>query len=78
MLIYKIEWKKDGKTGSFESSGLTDEECIQGGHDEVHSFGGEVTDYYQVYPSTKPLIDKFLQIKTKKESAGDDGNVIQR
>lgn len=48
MVTYKIEWEKDGKTGSFKVTGFSDEECVKSGHDEVESFGGEVTDYYQI------------------------------
>ena len=63
MLVYKIVWEKDGKEGSFEVHGYTDEQCIKDGHAEVESFGGEVTDYYQVSPSTDKLVRKLLASK---------------
>ena len=60
MLTYKIEWKKEGKTGSFTVTGLTDDDCVKTGHDEVESWGGEVIDYYQISPSTKSFVRKLM------------------
>lgn len=66
MLTYKIEWEKEEKTGSFTVTALTDEACIAAGHDEVESFGGEVLDYYQISPSTKPLMRALSKALDKK------------
>lgn len=65
MLTYKIEWEKAGKTGSFKVTASTDDECIKAGHDQVESDGGEVTDYYQISTSTKPLMRKLMNLKVK-------------
>lgn len=67
MLTYKIEWEKDGKTGSFTVTASTDDECITAGHEEVANFGGEVTDYYQIAPSTKPLLNALTNGFSKKQ-----------
>lgn len=65
MLIYKFEWKKGNKKGSFKVYGTTDEECVKDGHEEIERFGGEVVDYYQISPSTGKLFDKLMNLKTK-------------
>ena len=67
MLTYKIEWEKEEKAGSFTVTALTDDECIQAGHDEVKNFGGEVLDYYQISPSTKPLVKALTKALDKKQ-----------
>lgn len=48
MVTYKFEWEKDGRSGNFVITALSDEECVKVGNKEVEDFGGEVLDYYQV------------------------------